>query len=119
MRGAVLGDLIGSVHEHRGTKITDFPLFEERSRFTDDTVMTVAVADYLLNGGEPAKVLRRWGRRFPKAGYGGMFRRWLEDEQLGDYGSWGNGGPMRVSPCAWLTESLPAALKAARDVTVV
>ena len=119
MRGAILGDIIGSVHEHSGTKTTDFPLFQARYRFTDDTVMTVAVADCLMNGKDPAAALRSWGRRFPKAGYGGMFSRWLEDDRLGDYGSWGNGGPMRVSPCAYLADSLPAALDAARRVTCV
>ena len=97
MKGAIIGDVVGSVHEHSGTKTTDFLLLTDRSRFTDDTVITIAVADCLLNDRDPAATLRSWGRKYPRAGYGGMFYRWLMDDQIGDYGSWGNGGAMRVS----------------------
>ena len=119
MKGAIIGDVVGSVHEHSGTKTIDFPLLTDRSRFTDDTVMTIAVADCLLNNRDPAKTLRTWGRKYPRAGYGGMFYRWLMDDTIGDYGSWGNGGAMRVSPCGFLATSLEDALDKAYRVTVI
>jgi ADP-ribosylglycohydrolase len=119
MKGAIIGDVVGSVHEHSGTKTTDFPLLTASSRFTDDTVMTIAVADCLLNSRDPAKALRTWGRKHPRAGYGGMFYRWLMDDTIGDYGSWGNGGAMRVSPCGFLATSLEDALDKAYRVTAI
>ena len=119
MKGAIIGDVVGSVHEHSGTKTTDFPLLIDRSRFTDDTVMTIAVADCLLNDCDPAATLRSWGRRYPKSRYGRTFRFWLMNDRVGDYGSWGNGGAMRVSPCGFLASSLEEALDDAYRVTAV
>ncbi len=125
MLGAILGDIIGSPYEFdRGEKTKDFPLFTEESHFTDDSVMTVAVAEAatkaLRHGrkatqAEYARYMREWGRRFPDAGYGGMFRRWLVDENMGPYGSYGNGSAMRVSPIGWLYESLEETRDAAAD----
>ena len=119
MKGAIIGDVVGSVHEHSRTKTTDFPLLIKRSKFTDDTVMTIAVADCLLNDRDPAATLRSWGRKFHWAGYGGRFYEWLMDNQLGDYGSWGNGGAMRVSPCGFLATSLEETLGTAHRVTAI
>ena len=117
MYGAILGDMIGSPYEFdRGGKTKDFPLFSQGSRFTDDTVMTIAVADALLEVGEEAdeaavcaaivRSMQRWGRRYPRAGYGGLFRRWLASDEPEPYGSFGNGSAMRVAAAGWLYDTL-------------
>ena len=106
MIAAIVGDIIGSVHERSATKTTDFPLVVADSCFTDDTVMTVAVADCLLHGLPYAATLRSYGRRWPAAGYGGMFVRWLADDTMGPYQSFGNGSAMRASPVGWAMASL-------------
>ena len=77
MLGAIAGDIIGSVYEHQPIKTKDFPLFSEDSTFTDDTVLTIAVADALLNDRDYAKSLRAWGSKYPNAGYGKSFITWL------------------------------------------
>jgi ADP-ribosylglycohydrolase len=100
MLGAIAGDIIGSVYERHPIKTTSFPLFVERSRFTDDTVLTVAVAYAILHGVDYAAALRQYGRRYPRAGYGDTFSQWLFSEDMGPYNSWGNGSAMRVSPVA-------------------
>ncbi len=114
MLAAIAGDIIGSVHERSATRTTDFPLVVARSRFTDDTVMTVAVADCLVNARPYAATLRSYGRRWPEAGYGGMFRRWLADEAMGPYQSFGNGSAMRVSPVGWAMATLDEVMTEAR-----
>jgi len=119
--------MIGAPYEFdRGGKTKDFPLFSPESRFTDDTVMTVAVAQALLDtpGREEAavkdalvKAMRHWGRRYPDAGYGGRFIRWLFASGEGDagpYGSYGNGSAMRVSPAGWLYPTLEETRRVAR-----
>ena len=111
--GAVAGDIIGSVYEHYRTKRIDFPLFPQGSRFTDDTVMTIANADWLLNGGDLARIMQRYGNRYPNAGYGGMFRQWLQAEQPQPYHSFGNGSAMRVSPIGWAFSTLEETADAA------
>jgi ADP-ribosylglycohydrolase len=98
MLGAIAGDVIGSVYEHRPIKTKDFPLFEARSRFTDDTVLTIAVAVALLGEIDYRESLKVHARRYPNAGYGGSFRRWAFSDQEEPYNSWGNGSAMRVSP---------------------
>ena len=125
MYGAILGDMIGAPYEFdRGRKTKDFPLFSRRSQFTDDTVMSIAVARALIftrHGcddetvrREVADSMRNWGRIYPDAGYGGHFRIWLEDESMGPYGSCGNGSAMRVSSAGWLGDDLEHARKLAR-----
>ena len=117
MYGAILGDIIGSPYEFdRGNKSKDFPLFSPNSAYTDDSVMTLAVADAFLSLSPEAadKDIRRrliqsmqtYGRKYPYAGYGGMFRRWLKDSNPQPYGSYGNGSAMRVSSAAWLFDDL-------------
>lgn len=101
MIGAIFGDIVGSVHEHGATKTTEFPLFVPGSRFTDDTVMTIATAEALLSGESFDRVYRRWGLRYPHAGYGGAFKVWLRSPNAPAYNSWGNGSAMRVSPVAY------------------
>jgi ADP-ribosylglycohydrolase len=114
MIGAIAGDVIGSVYEHHPAGGADFqPLVSARACFTDDTVLTVATADAILNGGDYAEAYRTWGNRYPHAGYGGSFRRWLATPGAGPYGSWGNGSAMRVSPVAWAFASEAEVLREA------
>ena len=119
MLGACIGDIIGSVFEFKAWKSREFPLFSERSEFTDDTVCTIAVAECLLEGLDPAATLRKWGNRYPGRGYGGNYAVWLRDPDMGPYDSYGNGAAMRVSPAALLATSLDEALQFARLVTSV
>ena len=124
MYGAILGDMIGAPYEFdRGRKTKDFPVFSAGSRFTDDSVMTVAVAEALLDspGGTEDRVkaalvrsMQKWGRRYPNAGYGGMFYRWLRKKDPQPYGSFGNGSAMRVSAAGWLYETLEQTRQVAR-----
>ena len=124
MYGAILGDVIGSPYEFdRGDKTKNFPLFSRESKFTDDTVMTVAVAEALMSAegqsddavkGELVRSMRKWGARYPRAGYGTMFRAWLADSDPKPYGSLGNGSAMRVSSVGWLFDTLEETRHAAR-----
>ena len=98
MIGVIAGDVIGSVHEHAIRKSTDFPLFDPLSRFTDDTVLTVATAHAILTGTPYEVAYREFGRQHPDAGYGGSFYGWLLVEDPRPYNSWGNGSAMRVAP---------------------
>ena len=125
MYGALLGDIIGSVYEFdRSPKIKEFPLFSSGSEFTDDSVMTIAVADALMKAGahpeeENAKQLlvqamKQWGRKYPDAGYGGRFRIWLFSRDSKPYNSWGNGSAMRTSSIGWMYESMEETRRVAR-----
>ena len=98
MIGAIAGDIIGSVYEHHQIKTKDFPLFSPHCYFTDDTVLTVAVAEAILTRRSYLETVRDLGRRYPRAGYGGSFIHWLHSEGSRPYHSWGNGSAMRVSP---------------------
>jgi len=112
MLGAIIGDIIGSVYEWNNIKTREFPLFSENCFFTDDTVMTIAVAEALMNGGEPddfIDAMKKFGKLYPDAGYGGRFSAWLSDDNRKPYNSWGNGSAMRVAPCAWFADSLDEA----------
>ena len=131
MYGAILGDMIGAPYEFdRSPKRKYFPLFSEESRFTDDTVMTVAVADALLAvpaGAADDEIreelvdsMHRWGKQYPHAGYGGRFSHWLWSGSREPYGSWGNGSAMRASAAGWLYGTLEETRRMARltaDVT--
>ena len=126
MIGAILGDIIGSPYEFdMGNKSKDFPLFSHKSTFTDDTVMTLAVAEVFLNAremGSADEVIRKnliasmqkWGHRYPDAGYGLRFCDWLYADEPKPYNSWGNGSAMRVSAIAWLYNDLQTVRKMAR-----
>jgi ADP-ribosylglycohydrolase len=114
MIGAIAGDIIGSVYEHRPIKTRDFPLFAPGCTFTDDTVLTVAVADAILSGGSYRDAIRQLGRRYPDAGYGGSFRRWLFAANPHPYNSWGNGAAMRVSPVGFAFASEVEVLRQAQ-----
>lgn len=113
MLGAIAGDVIGSVYEAHPIKSMDFPLFGRESQFTDDTVLTVATAYSILEKCDYAEAFRTFGRRYPRAGYGGAFYHWLFSSQSGPYNSWGNGSAMRVSPVGFAFESVDAVLEEA------
>lgn len=119
MLGAIVGDIVGSVYEWNNHRSKDFPLFVSRSTFTDDSVLTVALADAILNGSDFAAAMRRYGARYPDAGYGGMFRRWLGDPSMGPYHSFGNGAAMRIGPAGWAYPTLEETLSKAREFTAV
>lgn len=108
--GAISGDIIGSTREFNSIKTKDFNLFTRNSVFTDDTVMTLAIAKWLCEDKTSKYVLIKnlkiFGNKYPNAGYGGMFRNWLAQQSPEPYGSWANGSAMRVSPCAWVADSL-------------
>ena len=121
MYGAIFGDYVGSVYEFNNIKTKEFELFDPFAAITDDTLMTIAVASACLNYAhhkdmdqftrDVGREMHRIGRLypFPKGGYGGMFRQWLTSRDPQPYGSQGNGSAMRVSPCAWIADSLKEA----------
>lgn len=119
MLGALVGDIVGSVYEWNNHRSKDFPLFGPKSAFTDDSVLTVALADAILSGSHYAGVMRRYGERYPNAGYGGMFRQWLRSKEMGPYNSFGNGAAMRISPAGWAYETLEETLLQAAAFTSI
>lgn len=125
MFGAILGDIIGSPYEFdRGNKAKDFPLFINESEFTDDTVMTIAIAKALMDINcvfdekvikkAVIETMKKWGKKYPNAGYGTMFSNWLNSSFPKPYGSFGNGSAMRVSSVAWLFDNIDEVRKVAR-----
>ncbi len=110
MLGAIAGDIIGSVYERRPIKTTRFPLFHPLCRFTDDSVLTVALADSLMNAVPYTDLLKQYYRAYPNAGYGGAFHQWAQSKSAAPYNSWGNGSAMRVSPVGFAFDTLEAVL---------
>ena len=110
MLGAIIGDVIGSVHEGAGTKTKNFPLFVSQSTFTDDSVLTVAVAEWILSGHDLVDLLHAYTHAYPARGYGGMFRRWASNRVRQPYNSFGNGAAMRVSPVGFAFETIEEVL---------
>jgi ADP-ribosylglycohydrolase len=106
MLGAIVGDIVGSVHEYLGTKTPDFELFHPHCRFTDDTVLAIAVADCLLHRSEYVEKFHEYFRAYPNAGYGLRFFRWASSGNRDPYNSWGNGSAMRVPAVAYARGSL-------------
>ena len=119
MIGAIAGDIIGSDYERKPIKTKDFPLFSDGSTFTDDTVLTIAIAHALQNDRDYAKSLRMFGRKYPNAGYGKSFITWIAVDGHPPYGSWGNGAAMRVSPIGWACSSVDEVLLEAERSAVV
>lgn len=123
MIGAILGDMIGAPYEFdRGNKTKEFPLFSRNSQITDDSVMTIAVAEALIDtfgqSDDDIKTaiidsMQKWGKRYPNAGYGGIFGRWLFAKEPKPYGSFGNGSAMRVSSVGWLYDDIDTTRKMA------
>ena len=123
MYGAILGDIIGSPYEFdQGNKSKTFPLFSQQSTYTDDTVMTIAVAEAFMDAPDDDVIIRqrlietmhRYGRMYPDAGYGGRFAMWLFLDGTEPYNSFGNGSAMRVSSVAWLYNDLDTIRRMAR-----
>jgi len=128
MYGAIIGDIVGSVYEFNNIKSKNFPLFSHGSTYTDDSIMTIAVAKALIHSRESqtsfkvamVQYMRDYGSQYPNAGYGGMFSQWLVLEKPEPYNSFGNGSAMRVSPCGLIAVTLEEALelaKASAEVT--
>lgn len=119
MLGAIIGDIVGSTREWHNVKTEDFDLLPQGSRFTDDTVMTLAVSEWLMKSPDyrPEALvacMQRLGRKYPDAGYGRMFSKWLKSDNPKPYNSFGNGSAMRVSPVGLYADSLEEALELAR-----
>lgn len=118
MLGAIAGDIIGSHYEYVNDKSYDFELIPNGSSFTDDTVMTLAIAQWIiesdsLSSSELIKYMQTLGRRYPDAGYGPLFKNWLATDNPQPYNSYGNGSAMRVSPIGLYAQSLNEALELA------
>lgn len=119
MLGAIAGDIIGSVYEFDNIKTKDFELFHPVCSFTDDSVLTIALADSLLNDNDYVSLMKSYYKRYPSAGYGGMFHRWAQSEASQPYNSWGNGAAMRISPVGFAFDSLDEVLANADKYTAV
>ena len=120
MLGAIIGDVLGSTFEFYPMKTKKFELLDNKSHFTDDTVMTVAVADSIMNEVPYVESLQSWGRKYPRAGYGGWFRKWIHLDDPEPYNSFGNGSAMRCSSVGWLfydEESVLEEAKKSAEIT--
>jgi ADP-ribosylglycohydrolase len=119
MLGAIAGDIIGSVYEWGNIKTKKFPLFSPECFFTDDSVLTIALADTLLSGTPYSQNLRRYYRDYPDCSYGRSFHQWAKNPSSGPYNSWGNGAAMRISPVAWAFDDIETVLTKASESTAV
>jgi ADP-ribosylglycohydrolase len=119
MIGAIAGDIIGSVYEFEGIKSKQFDLFSPDCCFTDDTVLTVALAESILTGNDYASLMRAYYRRYPDAGYGGLFHGWARALESQPYNSWGNGAAMRISSVGFAFDTLDEVLVRAAEYTAV
>ncbi len=115
MLGAIAGDCIGSIYEWHNIKKKDFPLFGHGCRFTDDSILTVALADAILTSRDYSEVMREYYGRYPRGGYGGRFKQWARSPDPQPYYSFGNGSAMRTSPVAYLCDSLEETLDKAAE----
>ena len=113
MLGAIAGDIIGSPYEFNNHRSEEFPLFIEESTFTDDSVLTVALADSILTGIDYTTKIKEYYLRYPHMSYGGKFRAWAERNESVPYNSFGNGSAMRCSPAGWAHDTLEEVLKMA------
>lgn len=114
MIGAIAGDIIGSIYEWHNIKTTDFPLFAENCTFTDDTVLTVAIADAILTGSDYGEKLKEYFKFYPGRGYGSHFAKWAASDSTKPYYSMGNGSAMRVSPVGYAFNTLKEVLDEAQ-----
>ncbi|TRO66971.1 ADP-ribosylglycohydrolase family protein [Christiangramia sabulilitoris] len=118
MIGAIIGDIVGSVFEGKNVKSTEIELMNFGSRITDDSVLTIAVADALLKDGNYEKSLLKWAWKYPWAGYGRSFREWMQADVQKPYHSWGNGSAMRVSSVAYAFNDLAEVLQEAKKTAL-
>ncbi len=114
MLGAIVGDIVGSIYEWNNHRSKEFSLFGEKCTFTDDTVLTVAVADCLMNDGNYAEYIKNYARKYTGRGYGGRFRQWIESASMEPYNSWGNGSAMRVSSIGFAYDDLETVMNEAK-----
>ena len=119
MIGSIAGDIIGSIYERHNVKTKDFPLFSEKCHFTDDSILTVALADSILTGTPYVENLKQFYRWYPHGGYGGSFHRWASSPNSAPYNSWGNGAAMRISPVGYAYNDLDTVLAKAQEFTAV
>ncbi len=119
MIGAIAGDIIGSVYEWANIKIKEFPLFDDRCFFTDDSILTIALADTLLTGTPYVENLKQFYRWYPEGGYGGSFQHWAQSRSSEPYNSWGNGAAMRISPVGFAFDDLTSVLENAEAFTAI
>lgn len=119
LRGAICGDIIGSSYEWHPTKDYNFTLITGFSRFTDDSVCSIAVADALVSKAPLTTTMQKWCRKYPKAGYGGKFRQWIVSDKPEAYGSYGNGSAMRVSPVGAVATSIEECLDLAEESAII
>lgn len=119
MIGAIAGDIIGSVYEWNNIKTKQFDLFAPDCYFTDDTVLTVALAESILTGTDYASLMKTYYRRYPEAGYGGLFHQWAQSQESRPYNSWGNGAAMRISSVGFAFNTLDEVLARAAAYTAV
>ena len=121
MLGAIAGDIIGSVYEFDRTKRKDFTLLTAQSSFTDDSILSVAVADVILHGGDYAAAIKRYAQKYPNpmGGYGARFSQWAQSASLQPYNSWGNGSAMRVSPVGFAYDTMDKVLAEAEKSAAV
>jgi ADP-ribosylglycohydrolase len=119
MLGSLTGDIVGSIYEWNNIKTTEFPLFQDHCHFTDDSVLTVALAESILTGEGYGELMKRYYRSYPDAGYGRNFLQWAQSESACPYNSYGNGAAMRISPVAWAFDSLEEVLQKAAEYSMV
>ncbi len=120
MLGAITGDIIGAPYEFNNIRTTQFPLFDSKHCFfTDDSILTIALADAILHDQDYAQTMRAYYRRYPNAGYGARFRDWACNPYSLPYNSWGNGSAMRISPVGYAFNTLDEVLQKAREYTEI
>ena len=127
MIGAIIGDIAGSRFEWHNYRSKEFKLLHPKCRFTDDTVMTLAVCDALMNSlpdysdlkEQAVRSMQQLGRKYPHCGFGGMFKKWVHSDSPAPYNSFGNGAAMRVSGCAYVADSLDEVKRLSKAVTEV
>ncbi len=117
MLGAIAGDIIGSVYEWNNIKTKDFVLFSPECTYTDDSILTIALAESILYDIDYADNMRKYYRLYPGRGYGGRFHDWARNTNSGPYGSWGNGAAMRISPVGFAYDDLDTVLDKALEFT--
>lgn len=119
MLGAIAGDIIGSRFERNPIKTTDFELFHPECRFTDDSVLTLAIADHIVLGSDLGNTLKEYFNQYPNAGYGERFMQWASSPSREPYNSFGNGSAMRVSPVGFAFDSIDGVLEKAQATAEV
>jgi ADP-ribosylglycohydrolase len=119
MLGAIIGDIVGSIYEFDNHRSVDFPFFGPKCFYTDDSILTIALADSILNNRDYTTLLKEYTHRYPGRGYGGGFQHWALSENREPYNSFGNGAAMRISPVGWAFDNLPGVLAAAEKYTAI